>query len=167
MTDLPLLREALAKMTEGPWLDNGTEATDEDCQETIIETSPRYTGVDFEIPVAGDMDRRRADIAGIVTLVNAAPALLTLAQRALEAEAETAKLANGVISLTADNLQLRAEVARLTALLHRVVMLLDASSCYSCGAEPGCNIDCGLCHLTAELQREGLAPKERDDERDK
>jgi len=56
--------------------------------------------------------------------------------------------------------ELQAEVARLTALLHRVVMLLDASSCYSCGAEPGCNIDCGLCHLTAELQREGLAPKE-------
>ena len=48
------------------------------------------------------------------------------------------------------------DVARLTGLLHRVVMLLDASSCYSCGAEPGCNIDCGLCHLTAELQREGL-----------
>ena len=56
--------------------------------------------------------------------------------------------------------ELQADVARLTALLHRVVMLLDASSCYSCGAEPGCNIDCGLCHLTAELQREGLAPKE-------
>jgi len=78
MTDLnlPALREAVAKMTEWPWLDNGTEATDEDCQETIIETSPRYTGVDFEIPVAGDMDRRRADIAGIVALRNAAPALL-------------------------------------------------------------------------------------------
>jgi len=76
MTNLSALREAVAKMTEWPWLDNGTEATDEDCQETIIETSPRYTGVDFEIPVAGDMDRRRADIAGIVALRNAAPALL-------------------------------------------------------------------------------------------
>jgi hypothetical protein len=74
--NLPALREAVAKMTEWPWLDNGTEATDEDCQETIIETSPRYTGVDFEIPVAGDMDRRKADIAGIVALRNAAPALL-------------------------------------------------------------------------------------------
>ena len=38
-----------------------------------------------------------------------------LRQRVMELEAETAKLANGVISLTADNLQLRAEVARLTA----------------------------------------------------
>jgi len=75
-TNLPALREAVAKMTEGPWLDNGTEATDEDCQETIVETSPRYTGVDFETPVVGDMDRRKADIAGIVALMNALPALL-------------------------------------------------------------------------------------------
>ena len=78
MTDLslPALREAVAKMTPGPWLDNGTEATDEDCQEVILEAPPRYDGEDFDVPVDGDMDRRRADIAGIVALRNAAPALL-------------------------------------------------------------------------------------------
>ena len=78
MTDLslPALREAVAKMTPGPWLDNGTEATDEDCQEVILEAPPRYDGEDFDVPVDGDMDRRKADIAGIVALRNAASALL-------------------------------------------------------------------------------------------
>ena len=92
-----------------------------------------------------------------------------LAGRALAAEAAEARHQYhqhlSEADMVASNLEDRcreaeADVARLTALLHRTVMLLDASSCYSCGAEPGCNIDCGLCHLTAELQREGLAPKE-------
>jgi len=84
--ELNALAAAVAQMTKGPWMDEHTEAATEDYQETIIEAPPRYTGVDFETPVAGDMERRRADIAGIVALVNAAPDLLRLAQRALETQ---------------------------------------------------------------------------------
>lgn len=48
--------------------------------------------------------------------------------------------------------------ARAFVALPALIAVLREDSCLSCGAEPGCNIDCALCAALA--QADGPAPKE-------
>ena len=76
MTDLPALREAVAKMTPGPW----------ECVATGFHGDELHIGPPDKPAVVRNIPR--ADAAGIVALRNAAPALLdeleTLRQRVNE-----------------------------------------------------------------------------------
>ena len=91
MTSLPALREAVAKMTEGPWevggpfpgttvvrcIDRGIGDAEPPCFEKLA---------DLNRILSGPPDvRAEADAAGIVALRNAAPALLDEVE-ALQAE---------------------------------------------------------------------------------
>lgn len=47
--------------------------------------------------------------------------------------------------------------------LQEALKVLTESSCLLCGAEPGCDIDCPVCHLVAEVRRLQAAARARED----
>jgi hypothetical protein len=73
---------------------------------------------------------------------------------ALEAKfrASQADTSNNYDALESERDMLKASHARLVEIVAQGLAKLTGGACYECGAEPGCNIDCGLCAWVSDAE---------------